>query len=219
MSIKAFTYNIKSPIKIGIIAGQHGNEKGPSILTQTLINNNYFLHISKKYNFGLKIIPIVNEYGYIKNSRYYYTTDINRNYKNNNINNINNKIINFLKDCIVIIDLHEGWGYHKQNKNSLGSSINLNNLQNLYNYKINNIIKNIVYSINLNIANNNHKFSYNILDDKKYKDSLIYYCTNNNINCIVVEITGQNNIQPIYKRMNQTFYILHNFFKLLYTII
>lgn len=201
--LNVFIFNKTAKNVVGIIAAQHGNEKAPSIIIQNLLLSNYFLKKSKELDICIKVIPIANEWGYRNNSRYYLFKDINRSYDGKN--KLNNNILNFLGNCDIILDFHEGWGYYNEKKGSLGSTISANT--NIFNK----IVNNISNTLNEEILNLKHKFAINVLDISKYENSLIHYCTKHNINCIVIEISGQGNVAPLEKRMYQTYTFLNLF--------
>lgn len=202
--LKVFIYNKNAPRSLGIIAAQHGNEKSPSIIMQDLIKTNYFRERAKQKNICIKVIPIANELGYKLGTRTRFGIDINRCY--NGKHDLNNRILEILSSCDNVLDFHEGWGFYNEHKGSLGSSITCNSAR--YDW----IVKDIIHSINLSIPHMNYKFAMNVFNPLKYEGSLIYYCVKNNINCAVIEITGQNNkVESLGSRKKKTFYILDSF--------
>ena len=123
---------LKNPT-ILLIAGTHGNEPAGTKTLYELINKIKNKEI-KLIRGTLIIIPKANKCGYYLNSRFlpykFFNNDLNRNYICNNLkckDNISSKIIKLVNKSDFIIDFHEGWGYHKINKNSLGSTITTTN--------------------------------------------------------------------------------------------
>jgi predicted deacylase len=125
--------------------------------------------------------------------------DINRLYNiNKDMNVINNLVIKFVKESDFIIDFHEGYSFYKSNKNSLGSTISPVDTD------ISNDVANLVVSkLNKNISEDYKKFS--IVKDIKTNNTLRDYVAKyeKTKNYILVEITGQDDIQPIELRKDQ----------------
>lgn len=200
--------NIKKSLspKIVIIGGVHGNEYGPTHGIEKFLKTNKF----KSGN--LYFIPRVNVSGLKKKSRYLVCKDkiydINRNFYDENTNHIEKDIMNLIKDADFVLDFHEAYFFHQINKNSLGSTILPGKT------KISNTISEfLVEKINNTITEEKKKFI--VLIDSKFniKKTLRDYCNNKKINYILVEITGQNNAQPLSLRIFQTINILTNFFE------
>lgn len=204
--LKVYRFNRYAKYTIGIIAAQHGNEKSPSICIQKLLYQNYFKKKAIQNNICIIVIPIVNEWGYYWNTRTRYGIDINRSY--NGKNSLNNNIMDIVKLCDLVLDFHEGWGYYNDQKGSIGSTITCNS------YKLYPKTFSIIHEMNKHIVLKNQKFAINVFNPMEYKDSLIYYCTSNNIKCAVIEITGQNNISPLKKRLSETFFIINSYISL-----
>ncbi len=194
--IRYYDFNdYNSKIKICLIGGVHGNEPAGSITLLELIKNNYF----NNKNIFIRVIPIVNEFGYKFNMRYQNNLkypDINRNFSENGpTENISKELYNLTKDMDLIIDFHEGWGFHKIQPDSVGSTITITpNLKSL-GYSIINNLNNI-------ISNNNYKFILRT-DICDIKTTLGCYMNNKNKNYLLVETTGQNDIQELSIRKNQ----------------
>jgi hypothetical protein len=229
-SLDYFIYNSGNPgPTIAIVGGTHGNEPIGSIVIRELIrklNNKKIMLKSGKLilipdvnycalKVGIRLIPLIG--------------DLNRKYPKNLHENsscpINNKIINLLKDTDFILDFHEGWGFHRLNKDSMGSSITPSETE------LSNNIAHIIYdNINKTISDKDKKFII-FVNDNRYntnpdiysklndiKGSLRYYANINKKNYILIEITGQNNIQTLDIRQNQGNIIINNvltYFKLI----
>jgi hypothetical protein len=195
--------NKNSNIKICLIGGTHGNERASVIYLNYLINKKYFESIKK--DIYIRVIPCVNKFGFLFNLRYrfhLFNPDINRNYINNGLDNISKQIISLTKDMDLIVDFHEGWGFHKINPSSLGSTITVTN-------SITDLGQKILSNINSTIKNEKYKFEilYDVCD---IKSSLLCYHSNKKF--ILVETSGQNNIQPLVIRTKQIQIILDTIF-------
>src|ERR1700678_1344404 len=128
-SVDYFDFNkLNSSKSVCILAGIHGNEPAGSVTLIDLLNAKYFLNFS----ISIRIIPFINKYGLINNVRYQPNIlypDINRNFANNGLCPKSNKIIRLIETYKIIIDFHEGWGYHLINHTSVGSTISPGNTQ------------------------------------------------------------------------------------------
>jgi hypothetical protein len=215
-----YIYDSKNKGKtILLIAGTHGNEPAGTYALNELIkklNNKEIILKSGK----LIIIPSLNFCALKLGVRFIIPGgDYNRKYPDNiNYNKelykslypVLNKVIELSQNSDFIIDFHEGWGYNIINNKSMGSSITPTDTNE--SYIISKLFQN---NINSTIKDNNKKFT--ILFNKKYSNiKNTYYNTNidikgsfryfNNIynkNYILIETTGQDNIQPLNIRINQ----------------
>lgn len=219
-SLNYYIYDSNKPGKtIAIIGGTHGNEPIGSIVIKNLIEKINKKEITLKSG-KLILIPDVNYCALRIGIRMIPSIgDINRKYPKNIYDKsncpINNKIINLLNNADFVLDFHEGWGFHRLNKKSMGSSITPTDSV------LSNDIANYLYNqINLTITDPKKKFIIFVNDDRyiknplKYsqlndiKGSLRYYQNINNKNYVLIEITGQNNIQTLDIRIQQANTIL-----------
>ena len=208
---KFYIYKIVSKLKgpkILLIGGTHGNEEAGSIALNKIIR----LHKLKKFTIkkgSLAFVPNLNKCGLLFNSRYYSQItkkyDLNRLYGKNFI--VNKNIEKLIKYYDLIIDLHEGWSFHKINKNSIGSTITTKNIK-----KKN--IEFILNNINKTIKDKNKKFT--LINPPYLKNSLKNFIDENyrDKQYLLVETTGQNNIQPLYLRVNQVLNIISSVFSI-----
>jgi hypothetical protein len=206
---------------IVMIGGTHGNEPIGSIAIKNLIKkiNDKTIILEKG---KLILIPSVNYCALRLNIRMIPGLgDMNRKYpKIVGINNtdcpIINKILDLIKDADFILDFHEGWGFHRKTKRSMGSTITPTNTN------ISNDLSEIIYeNINKIIVDDYKKFKIFVndnrylSDDNRYsqlndiKGSLRYYTNINRKNYVLIEITGQNNVQPLQVRKQQTDLIIN----------
>jgi len=194
----------KKGTKLFILGSVHGNEPAGTHACYKLIN--LFKTKVLKLNKGsISILPLPNPLGYALNSRYqltFYNSDINRNFIKNGKDRISKIILSHIKKNNFVIDLHEGWGFHKFNKKSIGSTITNTNLK-----KSKIIAKKMLSSINNTINKSKCKFA-RLIKHKYFKHchpkgSLGCYCQKNKINYILIETTGQNDIQKLKLRVKQ----------------
>lgn len=186
--------NPNSKIKICFIAGVHGNEPAGSILLNELVSKGYF----NNTNIFIRVIPVANKFGIIHDTRFqnkFVKADINRNFEDGEAtDNTSKKLVDLTKDMDLIIDFHEGWGFHKLNKGSIGSTVTSGNFYELANKITENVNKNI------------EKIDYKFVFRKKpcnIESSFGCYNYRKNKKYILIETSGQNDIQPINVRTGQ----------------
>ncbi len=198
---KVFTFDSGMIGKtICLISGTHGNEpSGPNALDyfiERLRTQASDTNIRKKIiNKGIiKIIPRVNRFGLYFNTRYNLSIfpDINRNYSDNGREYISKFILQQITDADLVIDFHDGWGYHTDNKGSIGSTLSPTN----FNSTIS-LSEDVVTIVNKKITEERKKFV--VLKGKScdISSSLSCHCQKNNKEYILVETSGQNNLQPL----------------------
>ena len=199
--------------KIVVISGVHGNEPGPILGIEKFINDN-FINQKKVKRGNIIFIPRVNFEGIEKNTRNYPCVnnnyDINRHFYDTIQNQPNKKILEIIKNSDFVLDLHEGYDFHLKNKKSVGSTIIYVDFPNNYSK---NIAKFIIIDLNNTIKTDFKKFVIMPEKERSVKNTLSYYCNIKNINYNLVEITGQNNKQPIELRNKQAYIIVNSLFK------
>jgi hypothetical protein len=211
----------KSGNTIAIIGGTHGNEPIGSIVIRDLIDKLNKKEIILKSG-KLILIPDVNYCALRTGIRMIPGIgDLNRKYPKviheNSKCPITNKILNVIHNADFVLDFHEGWGFHRLNKKSMGTSITPTDT------KLSNELANYLYNkINLTITEPTKKFIIFVNDNRyiknphKYsqlndiKGSLRYFQNINKKNYILIEITGQNNVQTLDIRMSQATLLLNS---------
>jgi hypothetical protein len=209
---KIFEFDSNKPgPTILILAGTHGNEPAASHYFTQLIKNKIKINQGK-----LIIIPRVNDCALKINSRSIpLIGDINRKYNlndktngeindktNGEINGINKQIMDIIKSNKIdfVLDFHEGYDFHKINKNSLGSTITYTNDKT---GKAKDYGEKIVDKLNKTITDDKKKFTLLDYNYKPIKGTLLELLSDLNISGILIETSGQNNIQPLEKRLEQ----------------
>lgn len=189
-------------IDLLVIAGVHGDEYGPTLGIEDYLKEN-----GNKLRGNLIFIPRVNISGIDKKVRFMdclgENYNVNRNFKKNT-NKFQKRIINLVNNSNITLDFHEAYDFHIINKNSIGSTIMASNHN-----KLQKLGKILVDEINKTINDENKKFIYLNNSDYDIKNSLRNYCYLNNKLYFLIEITGQNNKQPLELRKEQTRIILH----------
>lgn len=184
-----------------MVGGTHGNEPAGKLALKKLIDSNIKL---KKGT--LIIIPEANKSGSYFNTRWllhnFIHSDLNRNYTDNGKEEISKKIIENVNKSDFIVDFHEGWGYRLENPESMGSTLSYTTDKS----KI--IAQDIIKELNKTIKQDYKKFTINEEEDNLL--TLRNYSNRKNKDYILVETTGQNDIQKIETRVNQDMIIINN---------
>jgi len=201
--------SMKTGPTILLIGGVHGNEPAGSVALYK------FISILKKNNNiqtgKLFIIPCPNKLGLVFNSRWLLhrlnNRDLNRNFPRNKeeiaLDPISAKIMEYVLKSDLIIDFHEGWGFHKINPESMGSGIYPADS------KFSIILANeLLNYVNQYIQDPIKKFSivYNKHPDIKSLKNFANYLGKD---YILVETSGQDNIQPMDLRVQQNLQIIY----------
>lgn len=206
-SIDIKTFDSGKPgINILLLAGTHGNEPAGSH-TLLRLQNLLLKGVYKIKSGKVTIVHNINPCGYYFDNRYYSVMgnklDINRMYKKKFL--INNKIEKLVPDHNLILDFHEGWGYIGKNEGSIGSSITTLNIPFRHEY-------NILKLLNENIRHVEKKWYKNDIKIE-VSNSLRELAMKNKKKYILIETTGQNNVQPLHVRMKQNNIILNYILK------
>jgi len=205
--IKHFIINSGNPgPTLLLIAGTHGNEPAGSVALENFINSNSSISKGK-----IIIIPRVNKIGLAMDVRWgfngFLPIDYNRQYPLTNSelagDYINRQIIEYIKISDFVVDFHEGWGFNILEPESMGSGIYPSNTE--LAKKIGN---EILINLNKNITDENKKFTINFTSPR-IPNTLDYYCNAINKNYILIETSGQNNIQPLETRTNQIISVIN----------
>lgn len=204
--------------RILFVAGTHGNEPSGTIASLDLIEKLKRKPISKG---KIVVIPAVNLCGLLENNRY----NIHSNTANKDINRLypkvpgsfksraetNNIIIPFVLDSDWVIDAHEAHGYYKLN---FKERYNIDSpLVNKYGYSMGSTIthgrtrrsrrltERCIKALNKGIRENYKKFT--TFPDSILPGSLRNFANLNNKHYMLIETTGQNDIQPLKVRVDQ----------------
>ena len=113
---------------------------------------------------------------------------------------INKKIENLVTNNDIILDFHEGWGFINRDKNSIGSSITCSRIPLHYQ-------KDIIKKINNGIQEPYKKWSIN-MRKMNIVNSLRDFTLKQGKSYMLIETSGQNNIQPLHIRVSQNITIL-----------
>ena len=207
--IEIFTIDsMKSGPTILLIGSVHGNEPAGSVALKTFMRS---LKTDSLTSGKLFVIPCPNKLGIIFNTRWLLhrlnNRDLNRNFPRNNReiaeDPISKKIMEYVTQSDLVIDFHEGWGFHKMNAESMGSGIYPGKT------KFSIILSNeLLNHVNKHITDPLKQFSieYNKHPDIK---SLKNYVNFLGKDYILIETSGQDNIQPLDVRVQQDLQIIN----------
>lgn len=190
-----------------LIGGTHGDEPAGSyalLIMQNLLKKG----VLKLKKGKITIIHNVNPCGLYLDNRYYSVIgkkiDLNRMYGKKFP--INRKIEKLVPESDLIIDFHEGWGYMIRRKGSIGSSITYLNIPFKQKYQI-------INKLNAEINDETKKW---LINDMKLEvpHSLRELAMLHKKKYMLVETTGQKNVQPLHIRIKQSNTIIMHFLKL-----
>lgn len=207
-----------------IVGGTHGNEPAGYLAIKSFMNDLTENKIKLK-SCKLILIPQVNYCGLRLGLRFIPEIgDLNRKYPSTSdgrsSNNIIKKIMEQVKISDFVLDFHEGWGFNRLNGDSMGSTITPTNTQKSFD-----VARDLFSNINKNLSD---KKRFRILTTKTdlvksnpdlygaetdIPGSLRFYCNILNKDYILIETTGQNNIQPIDVRVKQNLFIINHILK------
>lgn len=199
-----YNYNPMNAYKVAVIAGTHGNEPAGAVALEKMIRNRTFDKL-RGTTVGVRVIPRVNEWGLKLGTRRTPNVlhpDVNRNYnvKRGEIvgsEGISDDVATLTKDADLIIDLHEGWGFHQLQPSSVGSTLSYSgNLAKFLSQKA-------VEKVNETIRDNKKKFI--VLNGDVCDIPTTLACARHTLmkDYILIETTGQNDIQPLSVRAQQ----------------
>ena len=117
-----YTFGPTNGQTLFILGSVHGNEPSGTKACYHLIDYLKEKQLDKR----VIIMPMPNPIGYYMDSRYQlkpFNRDLNRNFSDEGKDRVSRIILEYVKESDFIVDLHEGYEYHKRNSKSMGSSI------------------------------------------------------------------------------------------------
>ncbi len=185
--------------KIVFVGGVHGNEPAGSEALKQLVAEGYF----EKYP-HTQVLHSVNKYGLARGVRHQHpatflnrTADINRNFgEEGGMDDASRAIVAAISNAALVVDFHEGWGFHKITPTSIGSTVTPSPLTVP-------LGKKITERLNLNIKDPAKKFTTRIGEGCDIKTSLGCFSQRKKIPYVLIETTGQKDIQPLAVRVAQ----------------
>jgi len=202
LPFKVRIYSSKQPGKtIMLVGGVHGNEpSGAHALTNLcgmLDSGKVVLKRGK-----LIIVPVANEWGinhYERGNGQFLNSDVNRNFTESGpADDISAALAKLSKGADLVFDFHEGWGYHKINPESIGSTITSSS-----DPAIQKLAQDTVELLNKDISNPGKKFTHRVNDACDITTTLGCQVQRSGGKYMLIETTGQNEIQSRAVRVNQ----------------
>jgi predicted deacylase len=189
-----------------LIAGTHGNEPAGTIGLESWAKSDV-----KPSKGKIIIISRVNKIGLFLCTRYgfnaFFPIDYNRNYPSKKFQPvgdfINYQVAKYVFKADFIIDFHEGWGFSNVEPESMGSGIYPSNTD--FAMSVGN---KLLTTINNTIENFDKKFTISF-DSPRIPNTLDAFASAYNKNYILIETSGQNDIQPMDIRVSQVLLIVN----------
>lgn len=194
--------------KVCFVGSVHGNEPAGCVALTALINSDYF---KTQKNIFIRVIPCVNIWGLTYNSRYQLNPlhpDINRNFAEKPLDPVSAQIAKLISGMDWVIDIHEGYDYHLINPSSVGSTLSPSTHP-----EAQQMAQFMVQKINETIPDAHKKFTVLYDNSCKIKKTLACFRKSQNKKYILIEITGQDDIQPINQRSDQTIILIKEFLR------
>jgi len=190
-----------------MVGGTHGNEEAGSIGLMKLVDELASGKLTLKKG-RVTIIPKANPCGLKLGLRFlphqllaFSRPDLNRNYPQAPGQDAKCDVSQFIADVVkgktFVYDGHEGWGFTKLQRESMGSGVYPG--KSAYEKDLAN---RAVEELNKSIPEENKKF----ISQPEWPDvngSLRMYCDKMNVPYLLVETSGQNNLQPLPVRRDQ----------------
>jgi predicted deacylase len=114
---------------------------------------------------------------------------------------LNTALTKIIDKADWVIDLHEGWGFHKLDRRSVGSGVYAGNTEDAKA-----LADRLIREINKHISDPIKQFV--TFEIPSVKGSLRDYCNSKSKHYILVETSGINNIQPLSTRINQQSFLI-----------
>jgi predicted deacylase len=222
-NLDVHTFNGKRKgFRLLIVGSVHGNEPAGTVACYKLIE---MLSNRTLKSGTVTIIPTVNPCGVLQYTRTSNGIDLNRTYETSVVTPQQNRtVMKYVNNSDVVIDCHEGHGYYllngtlKQLNKSMGSTLTAGrgvigyNGYNGYNgykgYKGSihissvKLAENAINYINSTLNLSDH-YKFSLYPDNTLKGTLREYCNSRNVPYVLIETSGQNEIQPINVRRDQ----------------
>lgn len=202
-----FQVNSNQP-HIVIVASIHGNEPSGYVGMTQLVND--FRDGKLRLRKGsLTVLPLLNPCGKKLGIRWlpqqmfqFHSVDGNRSYGKavgeEGSCPITKMVESVIKNKTLVIDMHEGWGFHKRNPESMGSGVYYGQT-----FPSKKVATEMTSVLNQHIPHEDLQFVCKEWEDTP--GTLRWYCDAHAIPYILIETSGQNNIQPIQVRANQQY--------------
>jgi len=189
---------------VGIVGGVHGNEPSGMVALNAIVASGF-----KPTTGKLVLIPEANQCGLRNKVRHQpssttQSADINRNYTSEGGTDFKSReILSAFRSCDLVIDLHEAWGYYRTTPPSVGSTLTPTS----DNLSVS-LARKAVERLNVGISNPDKKFEVLQNQSCRIGETLGCHMEQNKRPYILVETTGQKDVQPLPLRVAQVKTIL-----------
>jgi len=197
VNVQTFTSTHPGPTVL-FIGSVHGNEPAGTLALESYFRKKIHMNRGK-----IIVVTRPNRCGQALNIRWqpqYFPlpqSDLNRSFYPSTINQAANTIMKYIQEANIIVDLHEGWGFHQYQPDSMGSCV-------YPSPKLKWLAEKCVQNINRTIANKKKHFlvrSIPLLHGTTDEYTLTQ--TDDTKHTLMLETTGHNDIQPIGLRVQQ----------------
>lgn len=194
-------------INVAFLAGIHGNEPAAAITLRGLLEARFFERLDPARLpriKGILVVPNINECGLRDDDRYFYyggrRWDLNRSFWRRGLSLLQ-QLRALLRQCQVVIDFHEGWGFHIPQPQSLGSTLSPGP-------GALDLARHLALHLNARISDANKRFL--IVYPDIPRGSLMDYllAQPHPPIYVLVETSGQNDVQPLAVRRDQVLTII-----------
>lgn len=203
---------------VGILAGMHGNEPAATMELFDMIQRGWFGRVRSG---SVRIIPNANPVGLRLGIRRTGLMrglvnaddgDLNRGFWDGTTDPVILAMVKFFETCDVVIDFHEGWGFHQIQGASMGSTMMGND------QTASNVIRTLIGTVNESdlmkwILTAEPRKAFVELDKNGACDilgTLSCYKRGLGQSHILVETSGQGDVQPMWIRRSQVIVIIES---------
>jgi predicted deacylase len=198
------TGDFKTVPTIGFVAGVHGNEPAGTNALMSMIQNNSFQNAANAHKVNIIVVPAANPYGLQRDMRWTNNPlhpHLNRSFSSCRGDTVvASRLLQIFASATLVVDFHEGWGWHKINRASIGSTVSpsqtISGMSDA-------IAKKLTHVLNANIDSMSKQFTYLPDISCDIKSTLSCNMQRAGRDYILIETTGQKNVQPMPVRVAQ----------------
>lgn len=189
---------------IGFLAGVHGNEPAGATTLQALVDSGWFAHAANEYRVNIVVVPRANESGLRKGVRWtgnFMHHDLNRSFTSERGDGVlAGELLHAFAQADIVIDFHEGWGWHRITPASIGSTVSPTQTESRISDAV---ARKIIDNLNADISDPDYAFTFLPHISCDIRSTLSCHMEKAGREYILIETTGQKNIQPLHVRAEQ----------------
>ena len=205
--IESFVFTgVEDGPDIVLIGGTHGNEPAGADAMENLVSllKTGGLRLARG---RVTIIPKANPCGLKLGMRWQphqmmllHKMDLNRNYsmEEGDACDVSRSLQKIVQGKDYVYDAHEAWGWTQENRKSMGSAVYSGRT-----LEEHQLAQSVADAINRETSPSSHSKRFIAQDWHDQEGSLRWYCGKQGIPYVLVETTGQGNIQPLGLRVKQ----------------